>query len=139
MPPLLLEFWRFFRAQAAHAARQALSGQSAVALLLAKGAAARWLGRGLVSRPCMILSTPLSLPSTAATTVRDLLAWVGFINAAAPQLGVLPAYAHGAHLVLLDGIGLGVGLSAEVRCRGLGLGVLQRWAAPHLTTHLLLC
>jgi hypothetical protein len=27
---------------------------------------------------------------------------------------VLAAYAHGAHLVLLDGIGLGVGLSAEV-------------------------
>ena len=46
--------------------------------------------------------------------MRDLLAWAGFINATAPQLGVLAAYAHGAHLVLLDGIGLGVGLSAEV-------------------------
>ncbi|KAL4440107.1 hypothetical protein ABPG75_003108 [Micractinium tetrahymenae] len=68
--PRLLDFWRFFRSEAAHAARQALS-------------------------------------------VRDLLAWAGFIAATAPQLGLLPAYAHGAHLVLLDGIGLGVGLSAE--------------------------
>ncbi|EFJ44763.1 hypothetical protein VOLCADRAFT_121252, partial [Volvox carteri f. nagariensis] len=45
-------------------------------------------------------------------SVRDLLAWVGFVNATAPQLGALPAYAHGAHLTLLDGIGLGVGLPA---------------------------
>jgi midasin len=52
--------------------------------------------------------------------VRDLLSWAGFINATSPQLGLLPAYAHGAHLVLLDGIGLGVGLSAEVRAAVLG-------------------
>eukprot|EP00198_Chlamydomonas_reinhardtii_P014222 XP_001703559.1 predicted protein [Chlamydomonas reinhardtii] len=41
-------------------------------------------------------------------SVRDLLAWVGFVNATAPHLGALPAYAHGAHLTLLDGIGLGL-------------------------------
>jgi midasin len=28
----------------------------------------------------------------------------------APPPGALPAYLHGAHLVLLDGLGLGVGL-----------------------------
>ncbi|GAB4814206.1 hypothetical protein N2152v2_001252 [Parachlorella kessleri] len=48
-----------------------------------------------------------------ALSVRDLLAWAHFITTTAPAVGALPAYAHGAHLVLLDGIGLGVGLSAE--------------------------
>lgn len=52
--------------------------------------------------------------AAGALSVRDLLAWAGFINAAAPRIGALAAYAHGAHLVLLDGIGLGVGLPAEV-------------------------
>lgn len=46
--------------------------------------------------------TPLS--------VRDLLAWATFVNAAAPALGALPAYVHGAHLTLLDGLGLGSGV-----------------------------
>ncbi|KAA6426065.1 MAG: midasin protein (ISS), partial [Trebouxia sp. A1-2] len=46
----------------------------------------------------------------AGLSVRDLLAWVRFINAAAPHIGTEAAYAHGAHLVLLDGIGLGVGM-----------------------------
>ncbi len=48
-----------------------------------------------------------------ALSVRDLLAWAHFITTTAPAVGALPAYAHGAHLVLLDGIGLGVGLAAE--------------------------
>ncbi|KAL0049173.1 hypothetical protein WJX82_008148 [Trebouxia sp. C0006] len=47
-------------------------------------------------------------------SVRDLLAWVRFINAAAPHIGTEAAYAHGAHLVLLDGIGLGVGMPLQV-------------------------
>ena len=46
--------------------------------------------------------------------MRDLLAWAGFINATAPMLGALAAYAHGAYLVLLDGIGLGIGMPLEV-------------------------
>ncbi len=50
-----------------------------------------------------------------ALSVRDLLAWAGFVNATAPRIGALAAYAHGAHLVLLDGIGLGISLPAEVR------------------------
>ena len=50
----------------------------------------------------------------AALSVRDLLSWAGFINSAAPSIGVLPAYAHGAHLTLLDGIGLGAGIPTEV-------------------------
>lgn len=36
-----------------------------------------------------------------------------FVNAAAGRLGALAAYAHGAHLVFLDGIGLGVGMPLE--------------------------
>ena len=51
----------------------------------------------------------------AALSVRDLLAWARFVEAAAPGVGMLPAYAHGAHLVLLDGIGLGLGMPAQVR------------------------
>lgn len=43
-------------------------------------------------------------------SVRDLLAWVGFINTTAPNIGDWGAYAHGAHLTLLDGVGLGVGV-----------------------------
>lgn len=50
-------------------------------------------------------------------SVRDLLGWVSFVEATAPDIGPLLAYAHGAHLVLLDGIGLGVGLPEEVRTR----------------------
>ena len=53
----------------------------------------------------------------AALSVRDLLSWAAFINTAAPSIGALPAYAHGAQLTLLDGIGLGAGLPAEVCCR----------------------
>ncbi len=49
-----------------------------------------------------------------ALSVRDLLSWAGFINIAAPRIGALLAYAHGAHLTLLDGIGLGAGIPAEV-------------------------
>lgn len=63
-------------------------------------------------------NAPASPPTGPA--VRDLLAWAHFITATAPRVGALPAYAHGAHLVLLDGIGLGVGLAAEVRARAAG-------------------
>jgi midasin len=47
-------------------------------------------------------------------SVRDLLAWVGFVNATAQQLGPLQAYAHGAYLTLLDGLGLGLGIPAAL-------------------------
>lgn len=57
-------------------------------------------------------------------SVRDLLAWVHFVNATAPKVGVLASYAHGAHMVVLDGIGLGVGLSTEVGWGG------TRFSAP---------
>lgn len=50
-----------------------------------------------------------------ALSIRDLLAWAHFVTTAAPAVGLLPAYAHGAHLVLLDGIGLGLGMPHEVR------------------------
>ena len=53
--------------------------------------------------------------AAGALSVRDLLAWARFVNAAAANIGALPAYAHGAHLVLLDGLGLGAGVPLEVR------------------------
>lgn len=56
---------------------------------------------------------PLATSLRMALTVRDLLAWVGFINALSPSLGSQAAYVHGCFLVLLDGLGLGSGTSQE--------------------------
>jgi midasin len=42
--------------------------------------------------------------------VRDAIAWAQFCAAAA-ELPVWHAYAHGAYLTLLDGLGLGLGLA----------------------------
>ena len=47
-------------------------------------------------------------------TQQVVLVQVRFINAAAPHIGTEAAYAHGANLVLLDGIGLGVGMPLQV-------------------------
>lgn len=46
-------------------------------------------------------------------SVRDLLAWAGFMTSPELLLGPWEAYVHGAALVLLDGMGLGAGLSPE--------------------------
>ena len=66
-----------------------------------------------------------------ALTVRDLLAWAGFVGAAAPRVGALPAYAHGAHLALLDGVGLGLGVPQEVRARALLMMAAVYMCLPH--------
>lgn len=55
-----------------------------------------------------------STGANATLTVRDLLAWATFIDVATPVMGALAAYAHGAYLVLLDGIGLGLGITTKV-------------------------
>lgn len=55
-----------------------------------------------------------STGAIATLTVRDLLAWATFIDVATPVMGALAAYAHGAYLVLLDGIGLGLGVTPKV-------------------------
>ena len=47
-------------------------------------------------------------------SIRDLLAWITYINIADTQIGKIPAFIHGAFLVLLDGIGFGTGLSNSV-------------------------
>eukprot|EP00850_Spirogloea_muscicola_P001971 SM000007S20931 [mRNA] locus=s7:964636:998915:+ [translate_table: standard] len=52
--------------------------------------------------------------SSRVLSIRDLLSWVTFIKRAEPSIGKWLAYAHGAHLVLLDGLGLGMGLDEEV-------------------------
>jgi midasin len=46
-------------------------------------------------------------------SVRDLLAWIMYINVAEADIGKKAAFIHGAFLVLLDGIGFGMGLSSE--------------------------
>ena len=50
----------------------------------------------------------------SSVTAQLVCMQVRFINAAAPHIGTEAAYAHGAHLVLLDGIGLGVGMPIQV-------------------------
>eukprot|EP00850_Spirogloea_muscicola_P001040 SM000004S14910 [mRNA] locus=s4:133208:176671:- [translate_table: standard] len=52
--------------------------------------------------------------SSRVLSIRDLLSWVTFIKRAEASIGMWLAYAHGAHLVLLDGLGLGMGLGEEV-------------------------
>lgn len=44
-------------------------------------------------------------------TVRDLLSWVGFINATEASLQPVYSFLHGAFLVLLDGLTLGTSIS----------------------------
>jgi midasin len=46
-------------------------------------------------------------------SVRDLLTWIEFVNCTAHLVNPYIAFAHGAHVAFLDGIGLGVGLSEE--------------------------
>lgn len=41
-------------------------------------------------------------------TVRDLLSWVAFINVMERSLGSDYAFIHGAFLILLDGLSLGI-------------------------------
>lgn len=57
---------------------------------------------------------PLSVSIRSSLTIRDMLSWVGFINHMGHELGGLAAYIHGAHLVLLDGVGLGTGGTLNV-------------------------
>lgn len=53
-------------------------------------------------------------PATSVLSLRDLRAWGSFISTTASKIGSWAAYVHGAHLVFLDGIGLGMGMPAEV-------------------------
>eukprot|EP00903_Cladosiphon_okamuranus_P014927 g13820.t2 len=46
-------------------------------------------------------------------SVRDLLSWAGFMTSSGLRLRPWEAYVHGAALVLLDGMGLGAGLSPQ--------------------------
>eukprot|EP00850_Spirogloea_muscicola_P002909 SM000011S19087 [mRNA] locus=s11:783175:828718:+ [translate_table: standard] len=52
--------------------------------------------------------------SSRVLSIRDLLSWVTFIKRAEPSIGMWLAYSHGAHLVLLDGLGLGMGLGEGI-------------------------
>ena len=56
-------------------------------------------------------------PSGTVLSVRDLLAWAGYIGHAAQALGPHAALVHGAYLVLLDGVGLGSGAGAAAVTR----------------------
>ena len=48
-------------------------------------------------------------------TLRDILSWAHFIGTLSEKVGLDPwlCYVHGASLVLLDGLGLGAGLSSS--------------------------
>jgi len=48
-------------------------------------------------------------------SIRDLLTWIQFINTTGAEVGPPVSYVHGAHVAFIDGIGLGVGVSEEVR------------------------
>ena len=40
--------------------------------------------------------------------MRDLISWVTFMNETEENLGSVHAFLHGAFLVVLDGLGLGI-------------------------------
>ena len=44
---------------------------------------------------------------SSVISIRDLLAWVNFMNTLTPQLTPEEAFYHGAHLVFLDAMGCG--------------------------------
>ena len=63
-----------------------------------------------------ICSKPMSTCADFALSLRDVLAWARFIVETAchnEDFGIWSAYAHGASLMHLDGLGLGTGLSHE--------------------------
>ena len=45
------------------------------------------------------------LSNSCTLSIRDLLTWVSFMNAAVPALSLSQAFYHGAHLTFLDGLG----------------------------------
>ena len=86
-------------------------------------------GLGVYARDCLLQLTFLSFvdrnrsfyhgpggatgsAARSSLTVRDAIAWASFCRTAvhAGQLSAWAAYAHGAYLTLLDGLGLGLGL-----------------------------
>ncbi|CAM9190807.1 unnamed protein product [Chrysoparadoxa australica] len=92
------------------------------------------LVKALVKCPdCSVLVEPMLefaewMASTASLlvvrlSVRDMLAWAGFVAAPVGILNPWQAFLHGAAVVILDGLGLGTGLSqadlAEVKAAGL--------------------
>ena len=73
------------------------------------------------------------LPPAArgAISVRDLLACAAFVQDTSVRLGAAQALHHAAHMVLLDGLGVGSGMQPQV-CWSLVAGLLPR-------TDLILC
>lgn len=53
-------------------------------------------------------------PSMSVLSVRDLRAWCNFIVSTYSEIGHWAAFVHGAHMVFLDGIGLGLGMPEQV-------------------------
>ena len=56
-----------------------------------------------------------ALTGGGTPSLRDLTAWIDFVHATAPSLGVHAAYVHGACLVFVDAIGLQVASARAVR------------------------
>ena len=92
-----------------------------------------------------------SSTARAALAVRDLIGWANFIremvdNSRRAPLSPSEAYAHGAYLTLLDGLGLGLGMPEEsakqikARCLSFLHGQLSeqvssRTNEPDFSTH----
>ena len=63
-----------------------------------------------------ICSKPMSTLTDFVLSLRDVLAWARFVVETVcnnKELGIWSAYAHGASLMHLDGLGLGTGLSRD--------------------------
>lgn len=63
-----------------------------------------------------------------AVSLRDILSWVGFMNATVGKNTLAPpiSFVHGACLVLLDGLGVGSSAANESMARKLKVSCLQK-------------
>eukprot|EP01043_Picozoa_sp_COSAG02_P021158 COSAG02_NODE_1067_length_14816_cov_16.863219_1_plen_4938_part_11 len=89
---------------------------------------AEWLSGSAVSVPVPGLKQPLTL------SLRDIMTWITFMNTVnasvktdrvTAKLSESDAYLHGAFLVLLDGLGLGRGMSGASEARIACLSMLE--------------
>eukprot|EP00899_Mesostigma_viride_P010035 jgi/Mesvir1/19032/Mv12798-RA.1 len=142
LPPLvdpLMAFWEWYLGQACAGA---LSASSLASHNTSSITGSSGTGRSLAS------STPHPKPGVGASgapsliagnvSIRDLLSWVTYIRGAHAKLGPWKALLHGGFLVLLDGLGLGTGVSdasaraAKANCLQYLLSLVPEELRPEL-------
>jgi len=88
-------------------------------------------------------SSKTSIGSTTTKTafsLRDILAWVDFMNLSSPKLGLEASFLHGAQLMLLDGLGVTHPLQAtKLKAEGLKFLIDQLPAGPNRNSALASC